>query len=42
MVEDEVKPITDVRSTSGYRMIISGVLAKRAIEEAIKGMEQNK
>ena len=41
MAEEEVKPITDVRSTSGYRRIISGVLIKRAIEEAIKKMEQN-
>ncbi len=42
MVEEEVKPITDVRSTSGYRRIMSGVLIKRAIEEAIRRMEQNK
>ena len=42
MAEEEVKPITDVRSTSGYRRIMSGVLIKRAIEEAIRKMEQNK
>jgi len=42
MAEEEVKPITDVRSTSGYRRIMSGVLIKRAIEEAIRRMEQNK
>ncbi len=42
MAEEEVKPITDVRSTSGYRRIMSGVLVKRAIEEAMKGMEENK
>lgn len=42
MAEEEVKPITDVRSTSGYRRIMSGVLVKRAIEQAIKGIGENK
>jgi len=41
MVEDEVSPITDVRSTEEYRRIMSGVLVKRAIEEATRGMEDN-
>jgi len=42
MVEEEVNPITDVRSTEEYRRIISGVLVKRAIEEAIKGMGEDR
>jgi len=42
MVEEEVNPITDVRSTEEYRRIMSGVLVKRAIEEAIKGMGENR
>jgi carbon-monoxide dehydrogenase medium subunit len=42
MAEEEVKPITDVRSTSGYRRIMSGVLVKRAIEQAIKGIGENR
>ena len=42
MVEREVSPITDVRSTEEYRRIISGVLVKRAIEKAMKGMEDNR
>ena len=42
MAEEEVKPITDVRSTSDYRRIMSGVLVKRAIEQAIKGIGENK
>lgn len=39
MVADEVKPITDIRSTAEYRRITSGVLVKRAIEGAMKGAE---
>jgi len=42
MVEEEVNPITDVRSTEEYRRIMSGVLVKRAIEGAIKGMGENR
>jgi carbon-monoxide dehydrogenase medium subunit len=42
MVEDEVSPITDVRSTEEYRRIMSGVLVKRAIKEATKGMEDRR
>jgi len=42
MVEDFVSPITDVRSTEEYRRIMSGVLVKGAIEQVIKGMEENR
>jgi len=38
MAEDAVNPITDVRSTQHYRRIMSGVLVKRVIEKAMKGM----
>ena len=34
-VEEDVKPITDVRSTKEYRRITSGELAKRVIQKAI-------
>jgi carbon-monoxide dehydrogenase small subunit len=39
MVEREVSPITDVRSTEDYRRIMSGVLVKRAIEQALGNAE---
>jgi carbon-monoxide dehydrogenase medium subunit len=35
-VEQEVKPITDVRSTEAYRRVVSGVLIKRAIQRAVE------
>jgi len=38
MVEGLVRPITDVRSTEEYRRSMSGVLATRAIEQAIKNI----
>ncbi|MHC4271822.1 MAG: FAD binding domain-containing protein [Planctomycetota bacterium] len=38
MVEQEVNPITDLRSTEEYRRIISGVLIKRAIQHALKNI----
>jgi probable selenate reductase FAD-binding subunit len=38
MAEEAVNPITDVRSTQHYRRIMSGVLVKRVIEKAVKGM----
>jgi probable selenate reductase FAD-binding subunit len=36
VVEREVSPITDVRSTEAYRRVVSGVLVKRAITAALK------
>jgi xanthine dehydrogenase iron-sulfur cluster and FAD-binding subunit A len=39
MVEQEVSPITDVRSTEEYRRIMSGVLIKRAIVQALRNAE---
>jgi CO/xanthine dehydrogenase FAD-binding subunit len=38
MVEKEVRPITDVRSTEEYRRIMSGVLIKRAIQQALENI----
>ncbi|MBN2466552.1 MAG: xanthine dehydrogenase family protein subunit M [Deltaproteobacteria bacterium] len=38
VVSTEVSPIDDVRSTAEYRRTISGVLVKRVIEEACKGV----
>ena len=39
MVQEEVSPITDVRSTEEYRRIMSGVLIKRAIKKAMKQID---
>lgn len=36
MVEQEVSPITDVRSTEEYRRVVTGVMVKRAIRQALQ------
>ena len=41
MVEQEVRPITDVRSTEEYRRVVSGVLVKRALQKALKDAEDS-
>jgi CO/xanthine dehydrogenase FAD-binding subunit len=38
LVEQEVRPITDVRSTEDYRRIVSGVLVKRALKQALNDL----
>ena len=38
MVEEEVRPITDIRSTEAYRRTVSGVLVKRAVAQAVKNL----
>jgi carbon-monoxide dehydrogenase medium subunit len=35
-VEEEVHPISDIRSTQHYRRIVSGVLVRRALERALE------
>ena len=42
MVEQGVSPITDVRSTEEYRRIMSGVLVKRAIKQAMEQIDYNR
>ena len=36
----EVTPITDVRSTETYRRTVTGVMVKRALEQALKQVEE--
>ena len=38
IVEREVRPITDVRSTETYRRTVAGVLAKRAVVQAAENL----
>lgn len=38
MVEQEVSPITDVRSTEEHRRVVTGVLVKRAIQQALQNV----
>ena len=42
LVEQEVSPITDVRSTEEYRRTMSGVLIKRAIKQALRNVKSKK
>ena len=39
MVKQEVSPITDVRSTEEYRRVMSGILIKRAIKQALGNID---
>ncbi len=36
LAEKEVSPISDVRTTAEYRRIMSGILIKRAVEQAVR------
>ncbi len=38
MVEQEVSPITDVRSTEEYRRVVTGVMVRRAIRQALQNV----
>jgi len=38
MVEQEVSPITDIRSTEEYRRVVTGVMVRRAIRQALQNV----
>jgi carbon-monoxide dehydrogenase medium subunit len=37
LVQEEISPISDIRATAEYRIWVTSVLVKRAIQEAMKG-----